>query len=845
MRGGIPDKKYLSGFVAWLAALAMLPVRVSLALALSWASGAAAPPAQQPVNGHTRVNLQVAVVDENGMAVPSARITLTPQPGTPLRGETDYAGRKEFSGLQPGDYSLHIEKEGFFAVTQPEIPVGEVASAEVTLNHIREFSEQVNVVYSPPAIDPAKTQASETLNSEQIIDLPFPVTRDIRYALPLIPGVLQDSTGQLHVNGASTRQVFDQLDGFNISDPANGLFLTRVSVDALRSVEVAGSRYSTEFGKGSGGVISMRTGMGDDHWRVTGTDFLPGLQARKGIHVNGWTPRALVSGPIRPGKAWFMDALEGEYQQTIYTELPDGADRTSVWRASNLSKVQMNLAQNNNLTVSLLLNSYLSPHLGLDPLDPISTTQRYSTNAFLLSARDQHLFQNGTLLEAGVATSNFYSRSVPMGAQTYVVTPSGTSGNYYLTSHGQSGRIEGISNLFLPPLQAAGKHEFKLGIDIDRLDDHQEYSRQPYLAERTDGTVSRRITFTNAAPFIRYDVEASGYVQDRWSVTPRCLLEPGLRLDADQIIRGIVASPRLASTILVKRNGDSKISWGIGIYRDPGYLDIVTRSLTGTRTDYFYDASGQNLLQPPVLSTFTVNPDLLRFSFVTNTSVAWDQKLPRSTYLLIALLDRRARNIWTFVNPGASTLPDGPFSGEFTLTNNRRDHYDSATLTLRHAFKQNHMVFASYTRSRALTNAAFAYSIDYVLFSPQAGGPLAWDAPNRFLSWGWLPLTHKIDAAYTLDWRAGFPFSLQNDSQEVVGAPNSQRFPTYFSLDVSLERRFTLLGFQWALRAGVDNITGQGNYSTVDSNIDSPHFLTFTGAQGRAFIARVRLLGRK
>ena len=98
-----------------------------------------------------------------------------------MHGETDYAGRKEFSGLLPGDYSLHVEKEGFFAVTQPDIPVGEVASAEVTLNHIREFSEQVNVVYSPPAIDPAKTQASETLNSEEIIDLPFPVAP--RYSL--------------------------------------------------------------------------------------------------------------------------------------------------------------------------------------------------------------------------------------------------------------------------------------------------------------------------------------------------------------------------------------------------------------------------------------------------------------------------------------------------------------------------------------------------------------------------------------------------------------------------------------------------------------------------------------
>ena len=72
--------------------------------------------------------------------------------------------------------------------------------------------------------------------------------------------------------------MYDQIDGFNVSDPATGQFLTRVSVDALRSADVASSRYSTEFGKGSGGVISLRTGMGDDHWRVTATDFIPGFR---------------------------------------------------------------------------------------------------------------------------------------------------------------------------------------------------------------------------------------------------------------------------------------------------------------------------------------------------------------------------------------------------------------------------------------------------------------------------------------------------------------------------------------------------------------------------------------
>ena len=155
------------------------------------------------------------------------------------------------------------------------------------------------------------------------------------------------------------------------------------------------------------------------------------------------------------------------------------------------------------------------------------------------------------------------------------------------------------------------------------------------------------------------------------------------------------------------------------------------------------------------------------------------------------------------------------------------------------------MLFASYTRSRADSNAALDFSIDSLLFSPQAGGPLPWDTPNRFLSSGFTPLPGKFTLAYSLDWRDGFPFSLMNQNQQLVGDPGSMRFPRYCSLDVQLERRIRLFGFMWALRAGVNDITNRSNPSVVNSNVDSPDFLTYSGIQGRALTARVRLLGRK
>src|SRR5580658_5324852 len=70
------------------------------------------PPQQTPESYH----LTLTVKDETGLAVSSARVTLTP-PGsqTPLQASTDFAGRAEFTGLAAGAYSISVEKEGFYA----------------------------------------------------------------------------------------------------------------------------------------------------------------------------------------------------------------------------------------------------------------------------------------------------------------------------------------------------------------------------------------------------------------------------------------------------------------------------------------------------------------------------------------------------------------------------------------------------------------------------------------------------------------------------------------------------------------------------------------------------------
>lgn len=808
-----------------------------LSTALIWCAPFASL-ADQPRPGPHQ--LLVSVMDETSLAVASARVTLTHlETHTVIRGESDYAGRCAFAQLAAGMYQLRVEKEGFYAVVVNDVRVGETQSLQVVLNHQQEFVERMDVIYSPPVIDPAKTATSESLSSREIVNLPYPTTRDIRNALPLIPGVLRDATGQFHISGSATSQTFIELDGFNIAQPVSGLFDLRISTDALRSVEVQSSRSSAEYGKGSGGVVSLVTGMGDDRVRFSATDFIPSFQNRKGWHINNWTPRATLSGPLRTKKAWFYEAADGEYDLTIVSELPPGADRAHSWRVSNLAKAQVNLTSAHVLTTSLLLNRSRAEHAGLSRFTPLEATLDRRYTAYLFTMKDQSSFSNGLLLDIGFAANQYRTDDRAQGRQSFVISPQGARGNFFKTSTSTARRLQWIAKLFLPSREWHGRHEFKIGADFDRIAYDQFVERRPMTVLREDGTLSRRINFFGEPTFGRNNFEASGYAQDRWSLADRLMVELGLRFDWDGIIRQPLFSPRLASSSLLTRDGETKLTLGVGLFYDATNLDQITRPLNGRREDVFFNRDGQTPTGPPIETFFQVAERGLKAPRALNWSVGLERKLPAAMYLTVEVIGKRGSNGLAFIKLGSQ--PKSPF----VLGNDRRDRFHSVHVSLRRTFKETYELLASYTRSSARSNAVLDFNLDDPVFAQQAGGPLAWDAPNRFLSWGWLPLVRGFDLAYSLEWRDGYPFSVVNQDQRLIGLPNSRRFPDYFSLNAHVERRFRLFGFQWALRAGVNNLTGRDNATVVNNNLDSPQFLTFGGIQHRTFTGRIRFLGRK
>lgn len=779
--------------------------------------------------------IQITALDPNGQSLNAVLVIVERDGKVIAQDRTTPSGYASLGRLAPGTYKITLQKQGFYSarVDQVVIAAGETTPVEVRLQPVREYRTEIEVTAQPSPIDPEQTASSQSVTATDIATIPYPSTRDYRNVLAYIPGVISDATGQIHNAGSSTQEVQDYVDGFVVSQPAGGTLAVRVNPDSLRKIDVVNSRYSAMFGQGSGGLTDFTIQDGDNHFRFNATDFVPTVQNVKGIQFNNWTPRAYFSGPIERDKIWFNISHEGEFDNNIVKQLPNGADTNTVWRSSDLARLRMNLAAGNVLTASFLANPLDSDNAGITALDPVSVSTTVQSNIYLATLKDQITIAQGTLLEFGAGFHWTGTTSVPQGLSPYVFTPTGRTGNFFETSNADSQRAQGFTNLYLKPWRRFGSHQITIGGRVDRVFLHQFDSRVPIQFVDGSNTLLRQITFQNVPAFDLSTLESSAYVQDRWSALERLVIEAGARWDRDSFLGQNMFSPRLAGAYLLHRPTETKISAGVGIYYDRTNLALVSQANQGSLTDVFFS---------PVSSTtstaFIVNPSMLSMPRFVNWSLGVEGRLPKKIYLKVEFLSRHGVDGWSYVSQP---------NGNFLLEDTRQDRYDGVQITARKELKRGYPFLISYTRSNARSNQTVDFSLDNFIIGNQQSGPLPWDAPNLLQSWGSLPLFWKLkkfDIAYSVLWHSGFPFFTVNQFGQLVSTPGEFRFPDFFSLNIAVERKFNFKGYRWAARIGVNNVTNSENPTTVDNNINSPTFLTFFGQGHRTLNGRIRFLGK-
>lgn len=797
------------------------------------------------------VALNGRVVDENDAPVRAALVTVNS-----AQAQTDPIGAFHLTLPAPGDYLFTVEREGYYALKDQLVHVETGQQLTLVVNSVREVFQSENVTAETSPVDVDQSQNQERLTGTGINDIPFANSHSLRSSMILIPGVVEDQSGALHVNGSSENQVVYILNGFDITNPISGQFQTDLAVEGIRSLDLASGHYSPQFGKASAGVLNIITENGTDAFHYTATDFIPGLSLRQGLRLGDWYPRFGVSGPIVKGRAWFSDTVDSRFTESLVTGLPAGRNTRSGWAGGNLLHTQVNLTPANILYTDFLVNVDNEGRLGLAPLNPVSTTYSLHTHEYFASIKDQTYFGHGMLVEFGYAHNDFSTTQTPQGDNLYVISTTGYSGNYFLHARQAAARDQGLVHAFLPRLRLAGSHQIEAGVDADRLHYNAAFDRTGYEVLGLTGQLISQTLFPAPAGFRLADTEMSSYVLDTWRLPKRLQLMLGVRQDWDQRIGNVAWSPRAAFSWAPLASGRTRISGGYSLTHDAVTLGMLGQPFDQTAYTTQFNSNGVPI-GPPAPTTFTIGSAPLVLPRAINWTFGLDRQIAARIFLTAKVLRRRGSGEFAFVDtlapdapPSLLPLPGTDAPGIYQLTNLRRDDYDSVQFAVREKLSGQYEWMVSYTRSRALSNAVLDPSAPQPLQVLPNLVPMPWDAPNRLLAWAYVPLpqhsriTKNWAISVLADMRSGFPFSVRDQTGFVDGAFDSYRYPLNFDLDLAIERTLTLRGYRFALRGGVDNATNQANPTAVNNVVGGAGFLQFVGDEGRHYVVRIRFFGR-
>jgi hypothetical protein len=264
------------------------------------------------------------VTDESDAAVPGATVTIR-NVGTNIErtADTSEGGEYTLVNLQPGEYELTAQSEGFSTYVQRGIvlQIGQVLRADVRLE-LGAVTESVTVDAQLVTLNTERgTIKGDVIVQEEIQELPL-AGRDFTDLAFFTPGVVPKADGgqgsALNVNGARASNTNFYVDGFDNRNARGAAAQIRPNIDALQEFKMEVSGYSAEYGRMAGGVLNMalRSGTNEFHGNLNYFIRNDVFDARGFFEEEKITLRqhqfaATVAGPIIKNKTFFLASYEG------------------------------------------------------------------------------------------------------------------------------------------------------------------------------------------------------------------------------------------------------------------------------------------------------------------------------------------------------------------------------------------------------------------------------------------------------------------------------------------------------------------------------------------------------
>jgi hypothetical protein len=295
-------------------------------------------------------NVSGTVKDSSGAIVPSVKLTLTSTAtNAQLITTTNSDGEFQFLQLPPTTYVLVAEAAGFkkINVASVVVQVDQITHLELTLE-VGTITESVQVESVAPLLETDKSTLSTVVDSRNIGNMPLNGRQALDLAL-ITPGVTPTAAGTqvLSFNNAGARSQSNTYlwDGAsNMDTQVNGNLNNFRIGDAVQEFSVQTSVASAEFGRGTGGTVSVVTKSGTNMLHGTlfeylrnndfdATDFFINKQGGTKTPLHRNTFGGTLGGPIRKNKTFIFGSFESIRQVNptpTLTRVPTAAERAMV-----------------------------------------------------------------------------------------------------------------------------------------------------------------------------------------------------------------------------------------------------------------------------------------------------------------------------------------------------------------------------------------------------------------------------------------------------------------------------------------------------------------------------------
>jgi len=760
-----------------------------------------------------------------------------------LQASTDSDGEFEFTGLVAGDYMITVEFTGFKKFEQKiTVQIEATVEQNILLQPIP-LTEQVTVTDN--RADAVRTESSTpaTLTTQNLRDAPL-IDEKFQDALPLLPGVLRGPDGNLNIKGTRPTQSGILVSSLNVTDPVTGAPAIELPLEAVDTIQVHSNPYSSEFGKFTGAVTTIETRSGTNNWRYLLTGTLPRPRWRDGtiFGIGAATPRVAVGGPIIKDKLFFFQSMEYRF---VRNEVPSlkalNLAQRDIKRESfdSFSRVDYVINQNNRLTGSFSVFPEKFDFFNLNTFNPSDTTANFHQRGWFLALNEQSAFKSGALLQSSFSVKQFDGDIFGNSGAPYQITPDRNFGGWFDRQHRESRRYELLEAFNFKTQTWHGSHALKTGVNFSNTSYEGTDRSTPVTISRADGTRYQLIQFAGPGLLDRAQNEFSAFLQDKWILNRRLVLDLGLRYDRDQLGEENNLAPRIGFVLAPTRSDRTIVRGGIGIFYDKIPLNIGSFEQYQSYVVTTFANDGVTVVDGPRLFQNTSPSDLKNpYSLAWNVQV--DHQVNARLLLRLGYEDRSTRREFVLepVTNSATTN-----QGLLLLQNSGRSSYREFEATARFRFQENRNIYFSYVRSESRGNLndfnTYFGNQKHAVIRPDENGKQPYDLPNRLLFWGDFGLPFDIVATPVLDWHTGFPFSLLNERQDFVGPRNEGgRFPSLLTLDLAVTKQLTIpfRGKKYKGRAGITifNITNHWNPRDVQNNLDAQQFGTFYNSAERS-----------